>query len=129
MLRLLVSSHAKQLLLIYCLAHVVVTCVVKRNSLCDMQLSDVHCIPGGLPQHDGSYPLYAQPTWFCFGSIYTRKTLVLTAGCSAGPESEDLSRQPSSMVDGFENFNNDDMSDPGYPGKSPRLSETSEVSQ
>lgn len=47
----------------------------------------------------------------------------------AGPESEDLSRQPSSMVDGFENFNNDDISDPGYSGKSPRLSETSEVSQ
>lgn len=47
----------------------------------------------------------------------------------AGPESEDLSRQPSSIVEGFESFNNDDISDPGYSGKSPRLSETSEVSQ
>ena len=43
----------------------------------------------------------------------------------AGPESEDLSRQPSSMVDGFENYNDDNGSDGGFPGKSPRSSETS----
>ncbi len=45
--------------------------------------------------------------------------------CHAGPESEDLSRQPSSLVDGFENFD-DNGSDGGFPGKSPRISETSE---
>ena len=43
----------------------------------------------------------------------------------AGVESEGLSRQPSSLVDGFENFN-DDNSDGGFPGKSPRVSDTSE---
>ena len=61
--------------------------------------------------------------------VYTILRPCFTAAYNAGPESEDLSRQPSSMVDGFENFNNDDISDPGYSGKSPRLSETSEVSQ
>ena len=45
--------------------------------------------------------------------------------CRAGPESEDLSRQPSSLVEGFENFD-DNGSDGGFPGKSPRISETSE---
>ncbi len=45
--------------------------------------------------------------------------------CCAGPDSEDLSRQPSSLVDGFENFD-DNGSDGGFPGKSPRISETSE---
>ena len=43
----------------------------------------------------------------------------------AGSESEDLSRQPSSMVDGFENYNDDNGSDSGLPGKSARSSETS----
>ena len=46
--------------------------------------------------------------------------------CCAGAESEDLSRQPSSLVDGFENFNDDNGSESGFPGKSPRISETSE---
>lgn len=41
-------------------------------------------------------------------------------GC-AGPEAEDLSRQPSSLVDGFENFD-DNGSDSGLSGKSPRTS-------
>jgi len=54
---------------------------------------------------------------------------VVVVDLMSGPESEDLSRQPSSIVEGFESFNNDDISDPGYSGKSPRLSETSEVSQ
>ena len=45
--------------------------------------------------------------------------------CHAGAESEGLSRQPSSLVDGFENFD-DNGSDSGFPGKSPRRSETSE---
>lgn len=49
----------------------------------------------------------------------------VSAFCRAGPESEDLSRQPSSLVDGFENFD-DNGSDGGFPGKSPRFSETSE---
>lgn len=42
-----------------------------------------------------------------------------------GSDSEDLSRQPSSMVDGFENYNDDNGSDSGLPGKSGRSSETS----
>lgn len=67
--------------------------------------------------------------------VFKSKAMVIRAlgvyvKCAvAGPESEDLSRQPSSMVDGFENFHNDDnISESGYPGKSPRLSETSEPS-
>ena len=43
----------------------------------------------------------------------------------AGSESEELSRQPSSMVDGFENYNDDNGSDNGLAGKSARSSETS----
>lgn len=42
-----------------------------------------------------------------------------------GSESDNLSRQPSSMVDGFENYNDDNGSDSGLPGKSARSSETS----
>lgn len=43
----------------------------------------------------------------------------------AGSDSEELSRQPSSMVDGFENYNDDNGSDNGLAGKSARSSETS----
>lgn len=50
---------------------------------------------------------------------------VVVVDLMSGPESEDLSRQPSSLVDGFENFD-DNGSDGGFPGKSPRFSETSE---
>lgn len=52
---------------------------------------------------------------------YSSRTLI----AYAGPESENLSRQPSSMVDGFDNYNDDNGSDGGFPGKSPRSSETS----
>ncbi|KAL0035686.1 hypothetical protein WJX79_008706 [Trebouxia sp. C0005] len=50
---------------------------------------------------------------------------VVVVDLMSGPESEDLSRQPSSLVEGFENFD-DNGSDGGFPGKSPRISETSE---
>ncbi|KAL3136546.1 hypothetical protein ABBQ38_005793 [Trebouxia sp. C0009 RCD-2024] len=50
---------------------------------------------------------------------------VVVVDLMSGPESEDLSRQPSSMVDGFDNYNDDNGSDSGLPGKSARSSETS----
>lgn len=50
---------------------------------------------------------------------------VVVVDLMSGAESEDLSRQPSSLIDGFDNFS-ETGTDDGLPGKSPRLSETSE---
>ena len=62
-------------------------------------------------------------TFFSYGcaDVWHKSVRMLCTGS----DSEDLSRQPSSMVDGFENYNDDNGSDSGLPSKSGRSSETS----